>query len=154
MTFMVALSRYSTRDESMVEIDQHFRRPPTSFRLELVWIAQFHVNFIWNLCMILDRPPVLDLDLNWQVVFLGVYNYFQGPTNLWTPRGFYAGRRETQALGCVSSSERSRDQSDQVRIFNPAYLTGAAIKNTWGNLGRQEEKELMYMTDLRLIYYV
>jgi hypothetical protein len=61
--------------------------------------------------------------------------------DLWTLRGFYVGRRWTQARGCVSSSERPRVRTHQGRRFRPTYLTGRAIKGTWGDLGRQLEKK-------------
>jgi hypothetical protein len=65
-----------------------------------------------------------------------------GLTDLWTLRRFYVGRRWTQPLGCVSSSERARARSHQRRRFHPAYLTGRAVKRTWGNLRRQKGKEM------------
>jgi hypothetical protein len=66
--------------------------------------------------------------------------YYYCLTALWTRREFYVGRRYTQALGCVLSSEMSRFRSHQGRNFHPTYLTGRAVKGTWVTWGGKKKR--------------
>jgi hypothetical protein len=50
---------------------------------------------------------------------------------------------DSSAGVCYVKRKVERVRSLQGRTFHPTYLTGRAIKDTWGNLGRQKEKEII-----------